>query len=51
LTDKDVDFDRFMARFEALLIEAFLIKALPVDTNELAIPLETYEPVDIDERN
>jgi hypothetical protein len=47
-TDKDVDFDRFMARFEALPItKALSIEALPVDTdtNESAIP------VDIDERN
>jgi protein-arginine kinase len=59
LTNKDNEFELFLARFEALacealLIEAFLIepllirkafpiKALLVETNELAIPVEINE--------
>jgi hypothetical protein len=49
-TDKDDEFELFLARFEALAsealsIEALPIEALPVETNELAVPVE------IDERN
>jgi hypothetical protein len=41
-TNKDVDFDRFIAIFEALPItEALPIEALPVDTNKLALLVDT----------
>jgi hypothetical protein len=57
-TNEDIEFERFMAIFEALprdteltndvestvdALEALPIEALPVDTNESALPVDTYE--------
>jgi len=53
--EEDAEFERFMARFETLprdtnsTIDAFKAlptEALPVDTNESAIPVDTDDPVE-----